>query len=121
MGFKIGLEILWFGIGIRDVDIVNGFVIKLRDRCRELEDFSFFKGVELLIIWIVFNIGLDTADTGYVWAGRLRRARASAFLWAFVSIVVLATTIAAEIEATATVFLLLRKFREFLGALLGSR
>ena len=75
MGFKIGLEILCFGIGIRDVDIVNGFVIKLRDRCRELEDFSFFKGVEVVIIGIVFNIVLDAVDTGYVLAGSLCGAR----------------------------------------------
>ena len=85
-------------------------MIQAGDR-RGFEDFSFFKG---LIIFFLNQLG--TADTVYVLTGR--GAGAEGLLRAPISKVVLTTTIAAEVVATATVFLFLGKRSEFLGAAL---
>jgi len=95
-------------------------VIQAGDR-GGIGDFSFF---EKLIIIILLNkvgfIKLGSVDTGYVLTRR--EARAVGSFKTPISKVVLTTTIAAEVVATATVFLFLRKRSEFLGAaLLGSR
>ena len=89
-------------------------MIQAGDRRRGFRDFSFFERL------IIIGIRRDTADTEYVLL-RWREARAGALVRAPVSKVVLTTTIAAEVEATATVFLFLGKRQKLLAALLGSR
>ena len=88
-------------------------MIQAGDRWRGFRDFSFFERL------IIVEVRRDTADTEYVLSRR--EARAGALVRAPVSKVVLTTTIAAEIEATATVFLFLGKRSELLAALLWSR
>lgn len=106
-------EIL-FLVGVEGFEVDIGIVVQARDRRGDLLlcNFSVFEEA------VVFFICLDAAETGYVltWL----ETRAGAFVGALVSIVVLATTIAAKIESTATVFLFLRKLREFLDSLLGA-
>ena len=76
---------------------------------RGFENFSFFE--RMIVVFVRRYFG--TADTVYVLTRR--GARAVGLFKAPISIVVLTTTVAAEVEATATVFLFLSKRSEFLG------